>query len=578
MDAAQTDIATDFLIEAEEIVERLGEQLVALEHAQHDTELLNAIFRGFHTIKGGASFLDFTPMVELCHGLEELFDLLRRGKRTMDAHLFDMAQACTDEVTRMLAQLREGHALTSPPRALVESIHCAIKDGATASTTSKSTPGPAQNNEAIGDDEFEALLDQLQGVASAPAVPTPAPPPSPPADTPPAAQTADKSPVAIEASVRVDTRRLDTIMNLVGELVLARNRLKNLRPRLRDENLDRAIAALDGVTVRLQANIMRVRMQPIGRVLSRFPKVARDVARQLGKEVHVQLVGEETELDKNLVEALADPLVHLVRNAIDHGIEKPDDRERNGKPRVGQLNLSARQEGDNIVIMIADDGAGMDPDVLLAKARQKGLIDADTAARMSADEAYQLIFAAGFSTKEVATDISGRGVGMDVVKSSLAQLNGNIKIESQRGHGTRFVIRVPLTLAILPALLIVVADRCYAVPLANVHEVFNFHRERVRFVDGREVLDVRGQMLPIVYLRRWLDLPESASGNECVVLVQSTGGGQVGVVTDQVRGREEVVVKPLPSAVRGLAGIVGATITAEGSLALILDAAQIRSA
>ena len=391
----------------------------------------------------------------------------------------------------------------------------------------------------------------------------------------PPATPAEKSAPA-ETNVRVDTRRLDTIMNLVGELVLTRNRLKNLRSRFRDEQLDRAIGALDGVTGRLQANIMRVRMQPIGRVLSRFPKVARDVARQLGKEVHVQLVGEETELDKNLVEALSDPLVHLVRNAIDHGIEMPETRERVGKPRAGKLILSAQQEGDHIVIVVGDDGGGMDPDVLLAKARQKGIVDAETASRMSTDEAYQLIFAAGFSTKDVATDISGRGVGMDVVKSRLTQLNGNVKIESQRGFGTRFVIRVPLTLAILPALLIGVAERAYAVPLASVLEVFPFAPAHARFVDGREVLDVRGDMLPIVYLRRWLDLPSPGPDGECVVIVQSAGGQRLGVVTDQVRGREEVVVKPLPTAVRGLAGIAGATIVADGSLALILDAMQLR--
>ena len=582
MDSTQSDIAADFLVEADEIVARLGEQLVQLEHAPGDTELLNAIFRGFHTIKGGASFLDFGALVELCHGVEELFDLLRRGRRRVEAHLFDLAQMATDEAGRMLATLRDGRPLTPAAPELLEGIQSALHDDdvpAPAPAPQAQAAPAAAASDMISDDEFEALLDQLQGSAGTPpaaVLPPPAVPPPAPAAPPAARPPAAEKSAPAETNVRVDTRRLDTIMNLVGELVLTRNRLKNLRSRFRDEQLDRAIGALDGVTGRLQANIMRVRMQPIGRVLSRFPKVARDVARQLGKEVHVQLVGEETELDKNLVEALSDPLVHLVRNAIDHGIEMPETRERVGKPRAGKLVLSAQQEGDHIVIVVGDDGGGMDPDVLLAKARQKGIVDAETASRMSTDEAYQLIFAAGFSTKDVATDISGRGVGMDVVKSRLTQLNGNVKIESQRGFGTRFVIRVPLTLAILPALLIGVAERAYAVPLASVLEVFPFAPAHARFVDGREVLDVRGDMLPIVYLRRWLDLPSPGPDGECVVIVQSAGGQRLGVVTDQVRGREEVVVKPLPTAVRGLAGIAGATIVADGSLALILDAMQLR--
>jgi len=586
MDPSQSDIAADFLTEADEIVARLGEQLVQLEQAADDGELLNAIFRGFHTIKGGASFLEFAPLVEVCHGVEELFDRLRRGQRRVDAELFDLAQAATDAVAGMLGVLRDGGALPPPEPELLRAIDAALE--APAAGAPAATAMARKDGDTISDDEFEALLDQLQGLAPAPAAESHAPataasaPAALPTFTAHAARppcssgSGTQKPVSAD-SVRVDTRRLDTIMNLVGELVLARNRLKNLRPRYRDEQLDRAIGTLDGVTARLQTQIMRVRMQPIGRVLSRFPKVARDTARQLGKDVQVQLIGEDTELDKNLVEALADPLVHLVRNGIDHGIEAPEVREAAGKPRAGSLTLSAAQQGDHIVIVVADDGAGMDADVLLAKARQKGLIDAAAAARMSAEEAYQLIFAAGFSTKDVATDISGRGVGMDVVKTRLAQLNGSIAIESQRGVGTRFVIRVPLTLAILPALLIAVADRPYAVPLACVHEVFHFRRDDVRYVDGRDVLDARGETLPLVYLRRWLDLPPGDAG-ECVVTIQAPGGARLGLVTDQVRGREEVVVKALPSAVRGLAGIAGATIVADGSLALILDAAQLRGA
>jgi two-component system chemotaxis sensor kinase CheA len=563
MDTSQSDIATDFLVEADEIVARLGEELVQLEQSPGDTELLNAIFRGFHTIKGGASFLDFTTLVELCHGVEELFDRLRRGQQTVDARLFDLAQGAADELARMLADLRKGHS----PAPAKSTLLNGIRDALAGTPIVAAAKAPA-NPDVISDDEFEALLDQLQGAPAAPvAPPTPAPVEK--------GKALAHAPAPAETSVRVDTRRLDTIMNLVGELVLARNRLKNLRRRFRDEELDRAVGTLDGVTARLQTNIMRVRMQPISRVMSRFPKVARDVARTLGKEVVVHLVGEETELDKNLVEALSDPLVHLVRNAIDHGIETPDVREAAGKPRAGSLTLSAQQEGDHIQIVVEDDGAGMNPDVLRAKAREKGLIDADAAARMTNEEAYQLIFAAGFSTKEQANDISGRGVGMDVVKSRLAELNGQIVIESQRGHGTRFVIRVPLTLAILPTLLVSVADRVYALPLACVQEVLNFDRSGVRYVDGRDILEVREETLPLIYLRRWLGMDVPERTGECVIIA-SVGATRIGLVADQVRGREEVVIKPLPPAVRGLAGLAGATIIADGNLALILDVARLR--
>jgi two-component system, chemotaxis family, sensor kinase CheA len=345
--------------------------------------------------------------------------------------------------------------------------------------------------------------------------------------------------------------------------------------RTRDEDLERAVSNLDVVTARLQAEVMRVRMQPVGRAFSRFPKVARDVARTLKKEVNVQLIGEETELDKNLVEALSDPLVHLVRNAIDHGIEAPDKRESLGKPRAGTLKLSAQQEGDHIVIVVADDGGGIDPDMLRTKAREKGLIDTDTAARLSPTEALQLIFLPGFSTKDQATDISGRGVGMDVVKSKLGELNGQVLIESVRGEGTRFVIRVPLTLAILPTLMVSAAGRPYALPLSNVLEVFKYRESLVRFIDGREVLDLRQQTFPLVFLRRWLGKP-SQTEDAGVVVVQ-TANRKLGIVVDQVRGREEVVVKPLPGSLRGLTGLAAATITGDGNLALILDVSGLQN-
>lgn len=595
------DIATDFLVEASEIAERLGDELVQLEMQPQDSELLNAIFRGFHTIKGGASFLNFTPLVELCHGVEELFDLLRKGRLSVDGDLFDLAQGALDHLSGQLAALRAGAAAERAPDALLSAIRIAALPDAAAQAAPKpaapkpaaaataSRPATAAAGDSITEDEFEALLDMFQAAQQVPAgkatplppspvhPPAPAPAPATPS-APPAAAAAGpaKASAAAETSVRVDTKRLDGLMNLVGELVLARNRLKALRRRTRDEDMERAVSNLDVVTARLQAEVMRVRMQPVGRAFSRFPKVARDVARTLKKEVNVQLIGEDTELDKNLVEALSDPLVHLVRNAIDHGIEAPDKRESIGKPRAGTLKLTAQQEGDHIVIVVADDGGGIDADMLRTKAREKGLIDADTAARLSPTEALQLIFLPGFSTKEQATDISGRGVGMDVVKNKLAELNGQVLIESTRGEGTRFVIRVPLTLAILPTLMVSAAGRPYALPLSNVLEVFKYRESLVRFIDGHEMLDLRQQTFPLIFLRRWLGKPVQTE--DAGVVVVQTHNRKLGIVVDQVRGREEVVVKPLPNSLRGLTGLAAATITGDGNLALILDLAGLQNA
>ena len=571
------DIAADFLVEAQEIAERLGEQLVALEQAPTDAELLNAVFRGFHTIKGGAGFLNLAPLVDVCHAVEEPFNDVRAGKRPLDAGLFDGAQAALDHVCAMLDALGRGQPLAPAPADLLARLLAPPGRAAPmpAAPVAVAPAGAAGAGDEISEDEFEALLDQLQGrpAAAAPAAasaPPPRPSPAPVAapSAPPAPSAPAPAPPA-ETTIRIDTKRLDAIVNLVGELVLARNRLKTLRGSRREDELDRAIAALDVTTTRLQSAVMKTRMQPVGRVFARFPKLARDVARAVQKEVELEVQGAETELDRTLVEALADPLVHLVRNAIDHGIEAPERREKIGKPRVGRVVLAAHQEGDHIAIEVRDDGAGMDPEILRAKARDKGLLDPEAAARLSIEECYQLVFLPGFSTKAAVTDISGRGVGMDVVQSRIRELNGRVTIQSRLGEGTRFLIRLPLTLAILPALLVRAAERVFALPLASVQEVLPFRPDALRWVDGREILDLRDAPLPLLFLRRWLgEPPADAQGH--VVLVQ-TGEGRLGLIVDQVRGREEVVIKPLPRAVRGLPGHVGATLTGDGKLAMILD-------
>lgn len=610
MSAVSDDITADFIIEAQEILDRLGEQLVSLEQAPQDSDQLNAVFRGYHTLKGGAGFLGVTAMVELCHAAEEALGAARAGQAVLQAHHFDAAQQSLDYLQSMLDAVSSGTEPGYAPPDLIAQFD--VHGGAVAAPAAAAAPA-AGGSDLITDDEFEALLDQLHGgnapTAVAPAkkaddglisedefealldqlhggaapgtkpaaamAPAPAAAPRPVAAPAPAAKPAAKPLAEAEHTVRVDTKRLDAIVNLIGELVLSRNRLKTLRARLRDEELDRAVSTLDIATARLQSAVMRTRMQPVGKVFSRFPKVARDVARSLKKEVDLELIGAETELDRNLVEALADPLVHLVRNAIDHGVEMPDLREAQGKPRMGHVRLSAQQEGDYVSIEVQDDGAGIDPEKLRAKAREKGLIDPEAAARLSSEECLHLVFLPGFSTKQQVTDISGRGVGMDVVQSRIRELSGQIQIQSELGRGSRFLIRVPLTLAILPTLLVQAGEDVYALPLARVMEVLHAPRTSLGWFDGRAVLDRRSHTLPLVDLRQWLDVTPAASPLLTIVVLQA-GEARFGLVVDQVRGREEVVIKPLPKALRGLRGYAGATLIGDGRMALILDVDGLR--
>ena len=582
MSAVTPEIAADFLIEAQEILDRLGEQLVTLEQDPSDSEQLNAVFRGFHTLKGGAGFLGIQPMVNLCHAAEETLGLVRAGQATLEPQHFDAAQQSLDWLQQMLDAIGAGEDPPHAPQILIDQFDVQGHAVPAPKPTNPPAAGAAvaSGGDLISDDEFEALLDQLHGdgVPTTVASPAPAPPPRPqPAPKPaPAGKPVAKAGGETEQTIRVDTKRLDAIVNLVGELVLSRNRLKTLRARIRDEELDRAVSSLDIATARLQTAVMRTRMQPVGKVFSRFPKVARDVARQLQKEVDLELVGADTELDRNLVEALADPLVHLVRNAIDHGIEVPSLREACSKPRQGHVRLSAQQEGDFVTIEIRDDGAGIDPERLRVKALEKGLIDPEAAARLSHDECLQLVFLPGFSTKAEVTDISGRGVGMDVVQSRIRELSGQITIHSDVGRGSRFVIRVPLTLAILPTLLVQAGDPVYALPLARVMEVLHAPSESLRWFDGQAVLDRQSHTLPLVDLRQWLRVDPVMAPLLTIVVLQM-GEQRFGLIVDQVRGREEVVIKPLPRAVRGLPGYAGATLIGDGRMALILDVDGLRA-
>lgn len=631
-------IRDDFLAEAGELVEKLGGELVQLERSPDDRALLDGVFRAFHTIKGGAGFLNVAPLVEVCHAAEEAFDALRNGKLAVNAAVMDAVLEALDQTSSMLAVVSSGGVPEPAPAMLIDKLRKFAVNGTggaaqahveetgpdqTRVRASVTTPSddPAEHeyetmldqaagnatdsfsdeeiaglveeldsavsppledagaNDEISEDEFEELLDQFEAQKvpqkSAAVV-------GPVAEAARGAQ-AEAAPqsragASADSTIRVNVSRLDSVMNLVGELVLVRNRLTNLGANHKDEELKKAVANLDLVTADLQNGVMQTRMQPIGKVFSRFPRLARDVARTLDKEIDLVMVGEDTDLDKNLVEALSDPLVHLVRNAMDHGIEPPDVREASGKPRMGTVRLSAEQEGDHIIISIADDGAGMDPEELRSKAVAKGVISSDVAAKMNERECFDLIFHAGFSTKDQVSDISGRGVGMDVVKTRIAGLNGNIEIDSRKGEGTTIQVKVPLTLAILPTLMVTVNHRTFAFPLSQVIEVFSLQAEKRRNLAGRQVVVRRDRPLPVVSLRMLFGIQdERTEDSERYVVVLQVGSTQMGFVTDEVIGQEEVVIKPLGKLLSGVAAFAGATITGDGKIALILHVAGLTS-
>lgn len=665
------ELLQDFLVEAGEILELLNEQLVDLEQRPKDSELLNAVFRGFHTVKGGASFLSLTALVDVCHRAENVFDNLRSGKLEVDARLMDVILPVVDVVNDQFDEIRAGQEPTPAPSELLDQLEAllsgevvepdsvaevaeetpvddvdaefeAILDA--AQNANKKSKASSAGGEEISEDEFEALLDQLHGEGKHASVPSDVAigttsensgNAKKATDKPTASSdeitddefenlldqlhgsgkstTEDKSkkksvskesvtkktnkPVVVviekvekkksaapavvkeapvqqaETTVRVDTKRLDDIMNMVGELVLVRNRVATLGLAARDDEMAKVVSNLDVVTSDLQSAIMKTRMQPIKKVFGRFPRVVRDLARTLKKEITLEMQGEDTDLDKNLVEALADPLVHLVRNAVDHGIELPAQREAVGKPRVGTVVLTAEQEGDHILLLIQDDGKGMNPDNLRNAAVEKGMMDAESAARLENKECFNLIFAPGFSTKQEISDVSGRGVGMDVVKTRIGQLNGTVEIDSEEGRGSIIRIQVPLTLAIMPTLMVNLGEQVFALPLASVNEIFHLDLTHTNTVDGQLVVMVRNKALPLFYLRRWLvaGCENDALPDEGHVVVVSIGAQRVGFVVDKLIGQEEVVIKPLGALLHGMKGLAGATITGDGKISLIVD-------
>ncbi|MFZ4791874.1 MAG: chemotaxis protein CheA [Candidatus Competibacteraceae bacterium] len=593
------EIIKEFLTESLEGLDQLDTKFVALEQNPNDRDTLASIFRTVHTIKGTCGFLGFGHLEKLTHAGENLLSLLRDGRLRFTQDMASALLAMLDAVRTMLVEVErtegdgeEGYT------GLIETLHYLKESGGVSPTPPAPAP-PAESEPAApptpaslpeskpaappaaislppgpAPEPFLTILATLSEPApksTLPPKPAPTPPERPAA--PPAPPSAGSSTIA-DSSIRVDVPLLDKLMNLVGELVLARNQILEYTLLQENPQLQAASQRLNLITSELQEGIMRTRMQPINNIWAKFPRVVRDLAVSCGKQVRVDMEGKETELDKSLIEAMKDPLTHLVRNAVDHGVELPAVRRSAGKPEEGCLLMRAYHEGGQVHIEISDDGAGINPVKLRNKALEKGLITLERAAAMSDQDLRRLIFLAGFSTAEKITNISGRGVGMDVVKTNIEKIGGVIDLESELGRGSIFKIRIPLTLAIVPALIITSGGERFAIPQVNLLELIRINEEQrgaaIEYVHSNPVYRLRGKLLPIVHLNRELELTPGRSNAVNIVVLQA-GQHQFGLVVDQINDTQEIVVKPLDKVLQDVPVFAGATIMGDGRVALILD-------
>ena len=582
---SDSDIVKDFLAESYENLDRLDRELVGLEKHPQDKEALASIFRTIHTIKGNCGFLGFSKLEKVAHVGESLLTLLRDGKLVLNPEIITGLLRMVDAIRQMLAQIgstgQDGNVEYPELVATLTQLQSPVAGpGKGKAVPPKVPPTPAQNS---GPDE-PAIPEAVRAKLAAPPAPPapvtaaePVPAPSP-ADTVPAAE--GRRDTAAE-TIRVGVNLLDKLMTLVGELVLARNQLLQFSNTLEDAALQTVSQRMNLIATELQEEVMKTRMQPIGNIWNQFPRTVRDVALGCNKEVSIEMEGKETELDKTIIEAIKDPLTHLVRNAVDHGIESPEARVKAGKARTGRLTLRAFHEGGQVNIEISDDGAGLNVQRIRQKAVERGLITADQSGRMPDREVFNLIFLPGFSTAEKVTNVSGRGVGMDVVKTNVEKIGGTVDVQSAAGQGTTVRVKIPLTLAIIPALVVTCAGDRYAIPQVNLVELVRLEADQVsaaiELVHGAPVYRLRGRLLPLVYLERELRLDgkagkEGKESDEAVnIVVLQADARQFGLVVDAINDTEEIVVKPLRKQLKSIRTFAGASIMGDGKIALILD-------
>jgi two-component system chemotaxis sensor kinase CheA len=616
----RTEFVQYFRDETDELLQAIDADLLRLEQYADtgtlDDELVNSLFRALHTIKGSAGMLEFGAVQQVAHKLENVYDLLRKDRMPLTEGGVNLLFEGRDVLTALVrAAVSEGQA----PEGVDEYVARLDAFASVYDSTAQAIEGPRDeqdDTEDLGplDDaqvaafqaEVERLLAEAQtpapeldpssaqaavdalffgaplSVADGPELPAPLKFPGAAAA---AAAPNAKRPGAKNQTIRVDIERLDLLLNLVGELVINRTRISDIATTLGRElaadgraetglvslakDLSESSTLLARTTNEIQESIMKVRMVPIGQVFDRFPRMVRDLAKARHKEIRLEIAGAETDLDKTIVDEVGEPLMHLVRNCIDHGIESPEVRESRGKPRQGTIRLNAYHEGNQVIVEISDDGAGID----LARVRDRGvkmglIAEAD---RLSDREIVELIFSPGFSTAKEVTDVSGRGVGMDVVKKNVLRLKGVFDVDTVPGEGTTFTIKLPLTLAIIQALLVRVADELYSIPLDAVIESQRIDASEVRTVHGGEVITLRGQVVPLIRVGEFFRLDAPRDPDRVMIVIVGLQGRQVGLVVDSFQGEQEIVIKPLSEMIGRIAGISGATILGNGSISLIID-------
>ena len=624
------EIMEDFLIEAFELIEQIDHDLVELESNPEDLELLNRIFRVAHTVKGSSSFLNFDVLTELTHHMEDVLNKARKGELKITPDIMDVVLESVDMMKGLLESIRdngsdaaagidiknicvrltqisEGEAPSAAAEAPAAPAPEPVKEPEPVAPAEEAAPEVSDAElSKLSDSEVEAEIERLlkvrkaedqarrasKGIApkspeeiapATSAAPAPAPKPAPSRERDadkkvPAASSS--SAVAQEQTIRVEVKRLDHLMNLIGELVLGKNRLLKIYDDVEEryegekflEELNQVVSSLSLVTTDIQLAVMKTRMLPIAKVFNKFPRMIRDLSRELGKQIDLEISGEETELDKSIVEEIGDPLVHIIRNSCDHGIEDPETRKAMGKPEKGLVQLKAYNEGNHIVVEIVDDGKGLDADMLKAKSIEKGIITEREADAMSEKEAFGLIFKPGFSTAAKVTNVSGRGVGMDVVKTNIEKLNGIIDIESEVGKGTVMKLKIPLTLAIIQSLLVGTQEEFYAIPLASVLETVRVPIDDIYTIDGKNVLRLRDEVLSLVRLSDVFGVNKVFDGgDQTYVVIIGVAEAKLGIIVDTLVGQEEIVIKSMGDYLQNIPGIAGATIRGDGRVTLIID-------
>ncbi len=604
------EILEDFLVEAFELVEQIDHDLVELETNPEDLELLNRIFRVAHTVKGSSSFLNFDVLTKLTHHMEDVLNKARHGELKITPDIMDVVLESIDRMKTLLNSIRDNGNDTAIGMDIgpICARLTAISEGESPSSAEsnevpaeapKEEPAPAPEPEVdvnqLSDSEVEAEIERLLKARKAEdqarraqkkqnaASPTNS---KPAASTPKAENTEKKVPASggggggMDQTIRVEVKRLDHLMNLIGELVLGKNRLLKIYDDVEEryegekflEELNQVVSQLSIITTDVQLAVMKTRMQPIAKVFNKFPRVVRDLSRELGKHIELEITGEETELDKSIVEEIGDPIMHMIRNSCDHGIEDPATRAANGKPEKGIVQLKAYNEGNHIVVEITDDGKGLDANGLKAKAIEKNLITEREADQMTDKEAFALIFKPGFSTATKVTNVSGRGVGMDVVKTNIEKLNGVIEIDSELGKGSSFKLKIPLTLAIIQSLLVGTQEEYYAIPLASVLETVRVPIDDIYTIEGKNVLRLRDEVLSLVRLSDVFGVKQVLeSGDQTYVVVIGVAESKLGIIVDTLIGQEEIVIKSMGDYLQNIQGIAGATIRGDGRVTLIID-------